>query len=82
MQESEKVMSNSLTRLKEFFRSWRFWKPFLAVATGVLAGFLYYYFIGCNSGSCPITGNPYMSMIWGGLLGFFLVSSPCARGRC
>ncbi|MEJ2055151.1 MAG: DUF6132 family protein [Calditrichaceae bacterium] len=32
---------------------------------GMTAGFAYYYFIGCNSGSCPITGNPYISSIYG-----------------
>ncbi|MFT3738888.1 MAG: DUF6132 family protein [Breznakibacter sp.] len=41
----------------------------LSVIVGVGLGFAYYYFIGCNSGSCPITSNPYKSMLWGGLLG-------------
>lgn len=71
-----------LGTLKEFLKSWRFWRPFLGVFVGALAGFLYYYFIGCTSGSCAITGNPYISTIWGGLLGFFVVSSPCCRGKC
>ncbi len=70
------------SNFKELLKSWYFWKPFTGVATGGLAGFLYYYFIGCSSGSCPITGNPYMSIIWGGLLGLFIVKSPCASGRC
>jgi hypothetical protein len=70
------------TALKELFKSTRFWTPFIAVLIGGLAGFLYYSFIGCNSGSCSITNNPYMSIIWGGLLGIFLVSSPCSRGKC
>ena len=82
MQENEKEMSNTKKKLKEFFKSWRFWRPFIAVITGGLAGFLYYYFIGCNSGSCGITNDPYMSMVWGGLLGLFMVNSPCSRGRC
>ena len=82
MQEIEQNKDKYLAKLKGFFRSWNFWRPFLAVVIGVAAGFLYYYFVGCKSGSCAITGNPYMSMVWGGLLGFFLVSSPCMRGRC
>ena len=61
--------------LKPLFKSWRFWRPFIAIVTGGFGGFLYYYFIGCNSGSCPITSNPYMSVIWGGILGFLLVNS-------
>ena len=30
--------------VKEFFKSWYFWKPFLSVSIGGLGGFLYYYF--------------------------------------
>ena len=40
---------------------------------GVAGGYLYYHFIGCRSGSCSITSNPYMSMIWGGLMGYLLL---------
>ena len=68
--------------IKEFFKSWNFWKTFLAIAAGAIAGFSYYYYVGCTSGSCGITGNPYMSTVYGGLFGLFLVKSPCSRGRC
>jgi hypothetical protein len=68
--------------IKEFFKSWYFWKPFLAIAIGGLAGFLFYHYVGCTSGRCGITSNPYMSIVWGGFLGFFMVNSPCARGKC
>jgi len=70
------------TTVKEFFKSAYFWRPFLGITIGGLAGFLYYHFVGCSSGSCAITGNPYMSTIWGGLLGLFIVKSPCSRGKC
>ena len=39
---------------------------------GVAGGYTYFYFIGCRSGACAITSNPYMSMIWGGLMGYLL----------
>jgi len=39
---------------------------------GVLAGYAYFYYIGCRTGSCAITSNPYMSMAWGGVLGYLL----------
>lgn len=65
--------------IKEFVKSSYFWKPFIAVVVGSVGGFLYYYFIGCASGSCGITSNPYMSTLMGGFLGFFLVNSPCSR---
>jgi hypothetical protein len=68
--------------VKEFFKSSYFWRPFLGIFIGALAGFLYYYFIGCSSGSCAITSNPYKSIFFGGFFGFFLVNSPCSRGKC
>jgi hypothetical protein len=64
--------------LKEFFRSSFFWKPFFAVIAGGIAGFLFYYFVGCTSGKCAITNDPYGSVITGSILGFLFVSSPCA----
>jgi LytS/YehU family sensor histidine kinase len=64
--------------VKEFFGSSYFWKPFLGVFIGALVGFLYYYFVGCSSGSCAITSNPYMSVLWGGLFGLFIVKRPCS----
>jgi len=36
---------------------------------GALAGFLYWKFVGCTSGTCPITSSPFMSTLWGILLG-------------
>ncbi len=42
------------------------------VILGVVGGYGYYALIGCNTGSCAITSNPYMSMAWGGLLGYLL----------
>jgi hypothetical protein len=67
--------------VREFFRSWYFWRPFIGVVAGAILGFLYYHFVGCKSGSCAITGNPYGSMLFGGFLGFFLTSSPCLWGK-
>ncbi|MDR4987903.1 MAG: hypothetical protein RG741_03575 [Bacteroidales bacterium] len=42
------------------------------VAAGILGGYAYYHFIGCQSGGCAITSNPYMSMLWGGIMGYLL----------
>lgn len=67
---------------KEFFTSKDFWKPLIATALGAAAGFLYYYFVGCTSGTCAITSNPYQSTMMGAFIGWFLVSSPCSRGKC
>ena len=35
-------------------------------------GFAYYYFVGCASGTCPITSNPYVSTAYGALVGLLL----------
>ena len=43
---------------------------------GALLGFALYWFIGCKTGACPLTGNPYISMlIWGGM-GAILAGKP------
>jgi hypothetical protein len=41
-------------------------------AVGALAGFLYYRFIGCRTGSCPLTSTLYGSVLYGTLLGSLL----------
>lgn len=40
---------------------------------GAILGFAYYYFIGCASGTCPITSNPFISTAYGALMGLVFV---------
>lgn len=70
-------IENKPKTFNALIRSWYFWKPALGIIIGGIAGFAYYYFVGCASGSCAITGNPFMSTLWGALMGLFLVKSPC-----
>jgi hypothetical protein len=42
----------------------------ILVAAGITGGFLYWRFVGCSSGTCPITSKWYNSSIVGGLVGF------------
>jgi len=44
----------------------------IGVTIGAGGGFLYYQFVGCQSGTCPITSNPFISIAYGGLLGYLL----------
>lgn len=37
--------------------------------TGAVAGFFYWKFVGCISGTCAITSDPVYSTIYGALLG-------------
>jgi hypothetical protein len=39
---------------------------------GIAAGFLYWHFIGCSSGSCPVTSEWHMSTAFGGIFGYLL----------
>ena len=47
-------------------------KILAGVVTGGLLGFLYYKFIGCSSGSCPITSNPMNSTLYGAVMGLLI----------
>jgi hypothetical protein len=52
-----------------------------AVAIGALAGYAYYYFIGCTTGTCPITNNPWISTGYGAVMGGLLVPWRLGRKR-
>lgn len=44
------------------------------VILGGIAGFAYYYFIGCNTGSCAITSKPLNSSVYGMVMGYLMFS--------
>jgi hypothetical protein len=41
----------------------------IGIVLGAALGFAYYRFVGCSSGACPITSNPYISTIYGAVMG-------------
>lgn len=51
----------------------------LGVALGALAGFLYWKYVGCTTGTCPITSRPFNSTLYGALTGGLLLSSLTTR---
>ena len=52
----------------------------IGIVLGLIAGYLYYQQIGCESGTCAITSKPLNSTLYGGLMGGLLfnlfVTSP------
>jgi hypothetical protein len=47
----------------------------LGTLAGAVGGYLYYHFIGCTSGTCPITSQPVNSTLYGAMMGWLLVGS-------
>ena len=45
-----------------------------AVVGGGL-GFAYYKSVGCSTGACPLTSNPFISSLYGMVLGALVASS-------
>lgn len=45
------------------------------IALGATAGYLYWSYIGCVSGTCPITSSPVNSTAYGALMGFFIAQN-------
>lgn len=55
-----------------FIRS--YYLVIIGVIIGAVAGYAYYYWIGCVSGSCPITSRPVNSTLYGALTGGLIVN--------
>lgn len=58
--------------------------PVLSVAgllSGALGGYIYYLEIGCVSGTCAITSNPWMSTLWGAAFGYLVFDMFKAKKR-
>lgn len=52
---------------------WIIWG--IGIVIGATAGYLYWYYVGCMSGSCAITSSPVNSSLYGGVLGALLVNA-------
>ena len=44
----------------------------IGVIVGAIAGYSYYYYVGCTSGTCAITSKPLNSTLYGSLMGGLL----------
>ncbi|MFN8236865.1 MAG: DUF6132 family protein [Chitinophagales bacterium] len=46
----------------------------LGILLGAIGGYAYYHYIGCSSGTCPITSRPLNSTLYGALMGGLLLN--------
>lgn len=46
----------------------------IGIPLGAIAGFLYWKFVGCNTGTCAITSNPINSTLYGSVMGGLVFS--------
>lgn len=58
--------------MKELFK--KNWLILVGIALGAIGGYLYWSYVGCASGSCPITSSPIISSLWGAIMGGLLLS--------
>lgn len=45
----------------------------IGIVLGGVLGYLYYRFVGCQSGTCPITSNPVITASYGAFMGLVLM---------
>lgn len=53
-------------------RSNKWLRPVLFTLGGAAVGLVYYALVGCSTGSCIITANPFTSMAYMGLMGYLI----------
>ena len=41
----------------------------IGIIVGAVVGYLYYFYVGCTSGTCAITSKPLNSTLYGALMG-------------
>lgn len=41
----------------------------IGAVVGAIGGYLYYHYVGCASGTCPISSKPLISTLYGMLMG-------------
>jgi hypothetical protein len=44
-------------------------RTIIAMVIGGALGYVYYRLVGCSTGACPITSNPWISTFYGAFIG-------------
>ncbi|TAH19667.1 MAG: hypothetical protein EAZ08_08185 [Cytophagales bacterium] len=47
----------------------------IGIIAGSIGGYLYYFYIGCASGTCAITSQPLNSTLYGAMMGGLLFNN-------
>ncbi|MEO9021191.1 MAG: DUF6132 family protein [Ginsengibacter sp.] len=58
--------------MKDFLKKYQL--TLIGAILGAIGGYLYYHFVGCNSGTCAITSKPVNSTLYGALMGGLLLN--------
>lgn len=43
------------------------------LVTGAIAGYAYYFYVGCVTGSCPLSSNPWSMTFYGAIMGYLFI---------
>lgn len=56
-------------------------KMIFGAVAGAIAGYAWYRVVGCATGTCPLTSNPYISTLYGAVMGLMLTSSAVSGSK-
>jgi uncharacterized membrane protein YdjX (TVP38/TMEM64 family) len=59
-------------RIKDIIKNINWNKLLIGIIIGSIGGYAYYYFVGCQSGTCPIQSNPLSMTLYGAGMGAIL----------
>jgi hypothetical protein len=59
--------------MKKWFQTNKLY--FIGALLGAIAGFIYWKYVGCLTGTCAITSNPYRSAIYFAVFGALIIGS-------
>ena len=53
----------------------------LTIVAGTAGGYLLYRLVGCSTGSCSLTANPYLCIAFGAIFGFLIGTILCPQKK-
>lgn len=61
--------------MKNFFKKKKTLIVLSGISIGLIGGYLYWKFIGCTNGTCPLTSQWHTSSLFGGAFGYLIADS-------